>query len=82
MLSFIACHQSSTASKEDLDKITRIFRQMDTKKDGHLERDQISKVFKFESEQELDQVMNALDLDKNGYIDFNEWKSATLINTD
>ncbi len=65
--------------KANIEKSTLIFRHIDSQKDGHLTIDQLAQTFPTVSEKEMSEIMYSLDLDKNGYIDFNEWKSATCV---
>ena len=70
-------------SKKDKNDLFELFRQIDTNKDGVLSREEIEEGFEkvfgeIESISTIDQVINAMDADKSGNIDYNEFVAAAL----
>ncbi len=67
---------------EETKKLRKIFEEFDTDHDGHLTRDELleglSKVMdKEDAEKETDQLMQALDTDGSGFIEFEEFLRAS-----
>ena len=58
----------------------KVFRELDTNNDGKLDRDELIRGFRPTygdlTEQEVDKILKATDLDGSGQIDINEWKAA------
>ena len=70
-------------SKEEKNDLLNLFQQFDTNGDGVLSREEILNGYKslmpFEdAEKEVDRIMDEVDIDKNGTIDYNEFVLATI----
>jgi len=60
-----------------------VFSHVNKKENGKISREELAEAFSEYSvladEQEIDRIFYAADLNKDGYIDFQEWKTAMLI---
>ena len=70
-------------SKEEKNDLLELFQQFDTNGDGVLSKEEILNGYKtlmpFEdAEKEVERIMNEVDIDKNGTIDYNEFVLATI----
>lgn len=80
MLAYIA---NSMNTKQQEDKLLAIFKQFDSDQDGILTVEEIREGFKeFMGEQmlfegELQQIMEQVDLNRNGLIEYSEFVAAT-----
>ena len=66
-----------------MEKAEHVFRTFDKDGDGRLSRAELEEAFEVSSTDytldEIDQIMNAMDSDKDSKIDINEWKAAALL---
>jgi calcium-dependent protein kinase len=74
---------SQYTSQKDRQKLQEVFTSVDENKDGRLSRDELLNgwvaVFGGTvSEAEIDAIMIAVDSDKSGYVDFDEFISAAV----
>ena len=75
ILTFLA----SRVSSEDIEKQLKSFHILDTNKDGYITMKELTKGLKdTHSTEQIQQIMNSVDTDKNGAIDYNEFIAATL----
>jgi len=70
-------------SSQDVKEIREIFQRLDENQDGRLTKEEIIEGFKtlkycFCSEEEIERIMDLVDIDKNGYIEYQEFISATI----
>ena len=70
-------------SKEEKNDLLELFQQFDTNGDGVLSKEEILNGYKtlmpFEdAEKEVERIMNEVDIDKSGTIDYNEFVLATI----
>jgi calcium-dependent protein kinase len=79
-LTYIVSH---LITKDEKNELIDLFRQFDTNGDGVLSREEIFEGYKaymgeFEAEKEAERIMQEVDLDKSGTIDYNEFILAAL----
>ena len=75
ILTFLA----SRVSSEDIEKQLQSFHLLDKNKDGYITMKELTKGLKdSHSIEEIQEIMNSVDTDKNGAIDYNEFIAATL----
>jgi calcium-dependent protein kinase len=79
-MAFIASHLTSKDEKKDLEKI---FRAMDTDQNGELSREEVLAGYEEHfgipiSEEAVDAMFKAVDIDGNGAIDYTEFVMATM----
>jgi calcium-dependent protein kinase len=70
-------------TKEDKNELLELFQQFDKNGDGVLSKDEIIEGYKsylgeFEAEKEAERIMQEVDMDQSGTIDYNEFILATL----
>ena len=70
-------------SSDEVKEIRDLFCKFDENKDGRLTKQEILKGFKkvkflFCSSEDLENIMELIDVDKNGYIEYQEFISATI----
>jgi calcium-dependent protein kinase len=70
-------------SSEEVQEIRNIFLKFDENKDGRLTKEEILKGIKkikslYFSSEDLENLMEFIDIDKNGYIEYQEFISATI----
>lgn len=75
MLTFLA----SRVTDEEIEEQTKLFQELDGNNDGYITFKELSKGLqdKFSAE-EVQAIMNSVDTDKNGAINYNEFIAATL----
>ena len=69
------------ASEREIDKTARIFKELDTNNDGRLSQEELEQAFKSIMPQDKNAFhtcFEAADMDKDGYLDFHEFMSATM----
>lgn len=79
ILSFLATKVNDEEIKEEIE----LFHRFDKNHDGYITKKELMKglgKIKKHTSEEVDQIMNSIDTDKNGAINFNEFISATLNN--
>lgn len=79
-LTFMTTHMISTEETRELQKT---FEALDTTKDGRLSREELldgyTKIMgAVAAELEVERIMNSVDVDKNGTIDYTEFITATM----
>jgi calcium-dependent protein kinase len=79
ILSFIS-HQY--ISKEEMDKLTKTFKELDKNEDGKLSKEEIIEGMSLNIENknsvlEIDRIMSHADIDNSGYIDYSEFLMAS-----
>ena len=77
---------NNLVSKKEKTKLLDIFQSFDTNKDGVLSKKEIlngfKKIMPFEdATKEVEKIMNTVDIDGNGTIDYNEFVLATINKT-
>lgn len=80
ILSFLATKVNDEEIKEEID----LFNSFDTNNDGYITKKELKKgllKLKKRTDEEIDAIMESMDTDKNGAINFNEFISATLNST-
>ena len=80
ILSYLATKVSDEDIKDEID----LFNSFDTNNDGYITKKELKKgLVKLgkKTDQEVDEIMDSMDTDKNGAINFNEFISATLNTT-
>lgn len=71
------------APSKEVEYLRKIFQKMDENNDGRLEKEEIIKGFKNCkwikcSEEEIENIMKRVDIDRSGFIEYQEFLSATL----
>jgi len=77
ILSFLATKVNDDEIQEEIN----LFNSFDTNNDGYITKKELKKgllKIKKHTDEEVDAIMNSMDTDKNGAINFNEFISATL----
>ncbi len=77
ILSFLATKVNDDEIKEEIE----LFNSFDSNNDGYITKKELKKgLYKLgkRTDEEVDQIMESMDTDKNGAINFNEFISATL----
>jgi calcium-dependent protein kinase len=77
ILSYLATKVSDEEIKDEIE----LFNSFDSNNDGYITRKELKKglqKLQKRSDEEIDAIMDSLDTDKNGAINFNEFISATL----
>ena len=68
--------------KEEMDRLTEIFRTIDSNNDGRLSREEITKYIKqimgAWSTQDIKKIYDKIDTDNSGYIDYSEFLAAAI----
>eukprot|EP00344_Euplotes_crassus_P001824 CAMPEP_0197002958 /NCGR_PEP_ID=MMETSP1380-20130617/7346_1 /TAXON_ID=5936 /ORGANISM="Euplotes crassus, Strain CT5" /LENGTH=495 /DNA_ID=CAMNT_0042421309 /DNA_START=8 /DNA_END=1496 /DNA_ORIENTATION=- len=80
VLSFLA----SKVNDDDIKEEIALFRKFDDNNDGYITRKELAKglrKLKYRTDEEIDEIMERMDTDKNGAINFNEFISASLNDT-
>jgi calcium-dependent protein kinase len=77
---------NNLVSKKEKNKLLEVFQSFDTNKDGVLSKKEIlngyKKIMPFEdATKEVEKIMNTVDIDGNGTIDYNEFVLATINKT-
>ncbi|OMJ66312.1 hypothetical protein SteCoe_36876 [Stentor coeruleus] len=80
VLTFIT---SQLSSKEETKNLGDIFKSIDTNGDGKLSRDELFQEFRKtmsyeEAEDEVNRILNCVDMDMNGFIDYSEFLISTM----
>ena len=74
--------QSNLVDNKEREKLRSVFQAMDTDFDGKLTQDEIrvglQKMGMEGAEYEAQRIFEIADLDNNGYLEFNEWCTATI----
>ena len=70
-------------SNEDKATMKKVFIELDTNNDGKLSREELLEGYKrympvMEAENEVERIMNLVDTDQSGFIDFSEFITATM----
>lgn len=72
----------TSMQKEEINKLTEIFKEIDTNNDGKLSIEEITKYYKRVmgscNAQEIQDIYDKIDTDKSGYIDYSEFLSASI----
>ena len=70
------------AEKSQLDKLKKIFYKIDTNLDGKLSKEELMNAYKLSGikikKSQLDKIINSMDFDNNGYIEYEEFIRATI----
>ena len=70
------------AEKTQLDKLKKIFYKIDTNLDGKLSKEELMNAYKLAGikikKSQLDKIINSMDFDNNGYIEYEEFIRATI----
>ena len=70
------------AEKTQLDKLKKIFYKIDTNLDGKLSKEELMNAYKIAgikiNKNQLDKIINSMDYDNNGYIEYEEFIRATI----
>ena len=70
------------AEKTQLDKLKKIFYKIDTNLDGKLSKEELMNAYKLSGikikKSQLDKIINSMDFDNNGYIEYEEFIRATI----
>ena len=77
----ILSYLATKVSDEDIKDEIQLFNSFDINNDGYITKKELRKgllKLKKRTDQEIDEIMNSMDTDKNGAINFNEFISATL----
>ncbi|TNV82197.1 hypothetical protein FGO68_gene11040 [Halteria grandinella] len=79
-LTFMTTHMIST---EEMRELQKTFEALDTTKDGRLSREELLDGYtklmgQVAAELEVERIMNSVDVDKNGTIDYSEFITATM----
>lgn len=77
VLSFLA----TKATDKDIEEEIALFHQFDKNKDGYITVNELKKglkTLKNVDDAEIEEIMNGIDTDKNGAINYNEFIAATL----
>mmetsp|Transcript_22048 Transcript_22048/g.21744 ORF Transcript_22048/g.21744 Transcript_22048/m.21744 type:complete len:153 (-) Transcript_22048:39-497(-) len=74
---------SQVASAEEISKLKEVFISIDTNGDGRISKDELRDKYlsimkESGTESEVEKIMNEVDTDKNGFIDYNEFLKAAL----
>jgi calcium-dependent protein kinase len=74
---------SQMATKEEMEELQKAFSSLDKNGDGKLSKDELLLGFTdimgaTAAEEEVDRIMNLVDTDQNGWIDYSEFVMATL----
>lgn len=72
----------TTSQKEEMRKLSEIFKVIDTNNDGKLDIEEITKYMKKVmgtcNFQEIKEIFDKIDTDQSGYIDYSEFLAATI----
>lgn len=72
----------TSVEKEEMNKLTEIFKSIDVNNDGKLSIEEIFKYIKKVmgscNSDEINEICDKIDTDKSGYIDYSEFLSATI----
>ena len=70
------------AEKGQLEKLKKIFYKIDTNLDGKLSKEELMNAYKLSGikikKSQLDKIINSMDFDNNGYIEYEEFIRATI----
>ena len=70
------------AEKGELEKLKKIFYKIDTNLDGKLSKEELMNAYKLSGikikKSQLDKIINSMDFDNNGYIEYEEFIRATI----
>ena len=70
------------AEKGELEKLKKIFYKIDTNLDGKLSKEELMNAYKLAGikikKSQLDKIINSMDFDNNGYIEYEEFIRATI----
>ena len=75
---------ATKVNDDDIKDEIVLFNNFDTNNDGYITKKELKKgllKLKKKTDQEIDEIMDSIDTDKNGAINFNEFISATLNTT-
>ena len=80
VLTFIA---TQLLNKEETRELSEVFRAMDTNSDGKIAKEELLKEYKktkplLQAQDEVEKIMNEVDIDKSGYIDYTEFLIASM----
>ena len=72
----------TTSHKEEIDRLSEIFKAIDVNNDGHLSKDEITKYIKevmgSSNIEEITEIYDKVDTNKSGFIDYTEFLSAAI----
>ena len=69
-------------SKEEKEKLAKMFKSFDKNSDGRLDKDEIQqgyeKLGRMISDEDIDNIFTQIDIDGSGYIDYTEFVAAAI----
>jgi len=69
-------------SKEEIAECEKVFKKLDLNHDGKLSREELmagySKTMGDMAESEVDRIMNMVDTDGSGFVEYSEWIVASI----
>ena len=77
----VFAYLATQCSEKDIINIKNLFLELDKNHDGHLSYEEFSEIFKGRaSNEEIKNIMNSIDFDRNGLIDYSEFLAASIGN--